>query len=176
MAVAQISQRVLAAIKSRLVAGSGGFNQLMISQARAYGLEPFLTIDFSATSTNFFLAQVAPDLLEQTAIFTYPLLCLYILESEVTNDQKFQTFSGAVRAIIDVYLSYKNIRGKQDHESYASCVEDVVIDIMNREANQNWGNPLVYNGDIRCKRGPLLFAAENWRQRVGFSLLFGVHE
>lgn len=177
MALATVSQKVLDALYARLSSVTTGFNAGILAQAPVYSIPTdFMHIDWANTSRNFAFAQVNPDLLEQSGVFKYPFSCLYVLESGQTGEQKFTQFSGMVRCVFEVYLSWKSMTGKQNHEAYANCVEDVVYDVVNRLENQNWGKPLVYNGMIQCKRGPLVFAAENWRQRVGFSIMFGLHQ
>ncbi len=176
MSLNKVSQRVLDAVYARLSSATDGFNARLAINAPAYNLPIFFQIEWTGTSQNFFFAQINPDMLEQTGIFKYPMACMYIQESGQTGDERFHQFSGVVRCIFEVYLSWKNIRGKQNHEAYANCVEDVVYDVIQRVENQNWAMPLVYNGMIQCRRGPLQFAAENFRQRVGFSMVFQIHQ
>lgn len=177
MALNKVSQRVLDAVYARLSDPTSGFNPRFVTNAGIYGISPtFFQIEWAGTSQNFFFAQVNPDMLEQTSIFKYPMANMFIQESGHTGVERFHQFSGIIRCIFEVWLSWKNIRGKQNHEIYANCVEDVVYDVIQRVENQNWPNPLVYNGDIQCRRGPLTFAAENFRQRVGFSMLFQIHQ
>jgi len=175
MALVKVSQRVIYAVQSRLSA-SDGFNAGITAQAPNYGLSPFIQVNWTANSTNFVLGQIEPDLLDNTGIISYPFVTLYILESGQTGEQRFSQFSGLVRCIFDVYLSWIPIKGKQNHDAYANCVEDVVYDVINRTPNQDWGKPLVYNGTIQCRRAPIIYGAENFKQKVGFAMLFGIHE
>lgn len=176
MSLNKVSQRVLDAVHARLSNQQTGFNAGLAQRVIDVNLPPFLKVDWAHPSNNFVFGQVNPTLLEQTGIFKYPFVCLYILESGQTGDQRFNQFSGLIRCGLDFYLSWKTITGKYDYETYANVVEDVVIDVINRVENQAWGKPLVYNGGIQCRRSPLEFAAENWRQRVSFSITFGLHE
>lgn len=73
-------------------------------------------------------------------------------------------------------MSWTQIKGLQNHEAYANCVEDVVFDVINRVENQNWGKPLTYNGQVQCKRGPLIYGAQNFKQVIGFSMMFQVDQ
>lgn len=172
----KVSQSAVDAAFSRLSHATTGFNPTFATAAAVYGIPTnFVSFDFTDASQNFWFGQINPDLLEQTAIFKYPLACMYIQESGQTGTQKFNQFSGVVRVIVEVYLSWKEIKGKHNFEKYCSCVEDTMIDVFNRVENQDWSYPVVYNGGIQCRRGPLSFAAENFRQRVAFSLLFEVH-
>lgn len=177
MAVNRVSSKVLDAVYARLSNVSTGFNPRFVVQAPLYGIPTtYINIDWTSASKNFVYGQIDPSMIEQTGDVKYPFSCLYIQESGFTGDQKFTQFSGLIRCIFEIHLSWQSSRGIQNNESYANCVEDVVFDCMNRENNQDWGKPLVYNGTIQCRRGPLVWAAQNFKQRVGFSMLFGLHE
>lgn len=176
-AVTRISDRAVAAVFQRLSSNSTGFNPLFRQLAGTYQIDPeFCQFDFTEQSTNFMFAQVNSEMLEVTGHIKYPFGCMYTLESAHTNDQKFTTFSGMIQVIFDIYLSWGTTTGIFDFEKYVNCVEATVISIMNVLPNQDWGKPLVYNGGIRCRRGPLTFSAENWRQKVGFSIMIGLHD
>lgn len=173
----QVSDLALKATFTRISHPVLGFNPLFAQQAVVYGISPgFAQFDFSTRSHDFCFGQISPDLLEETGFIKYPFSCMYVLESGQTGSQKFTTFSGVVRIIYDVYLSWTKITGLFDFEVYANCVESAVISVANEVQNQDWGKPLVYNGGVQCRRGPLSFAGENWRQKVGFSFMFEVHD
>ena len=177
MALNKVSQAVLQQVYSRISDPDTGFNPGLVTNAVVYGLSPtFINIDWSSTSTNFYFGQIDPELLEKSGLVKYPFACMYIKESQQTGTQKFNQFSGAVRCILEMHMSWGQVKGIQNFEAYPSCVEDVVFDVMNRVANQNWAYPAVYNGQIQCKRGPLLFGGNNFKQAIGFSMLFEVHQ
>lgn len=172
----RVSHQVLTAVYNRLSDQSSGFNIGLSTAAAVYGISPtFAQIDWSPQSSNFYIAQIDPELLEKSGILRYPFACLYIKESGETNDQKFNQFSGLIRCIFEVHMSWGQIKGLQNHEVYANCIEDVVYDVINRVQNQNW-SPVVYNGQIQCKRGPLIYGAQNFKQVIGFSMLFQLHQ
>ena len=173
--VGKLSQLVLDAVYSRLSA-SNGFNACIATQAITYGLLPnFIQINWSANSQNFYFDQIDSELLEKSGIIQYPFACLFILDAIQTGVQKFQKFSGNIRCIFEVNFSWTSIKGTQNREVYSSCIEDAVVDVMNRTENQDWGKPLVYNGNILCHRGPTTFGAENFRKKLTFSMLFELH-
>jgi hypothetical protein len=174
MAVSMISQNVWNQVYARLSAPSGGFNDGLAANAVNYGLSTFIQVSWTAPSNNFFPGQVDFQDLETSGILKYPAACLYILESANANLEKFHQFSGPVRCVFEVGLSWTSIKGQVPFDSYANCVEDVVIDVVNRMENQDWTNNVSYNGQIQCKRGPITFGAQNYRQKVGFSMMFEV--
>jgi len=174
--LAKVSQQVLDAVYARLSAANG-YNAGLLTQAPLYGLQASLmSLDFSSSSQNFYFDQIDSEMLEKSGTIKYPFASLYILDSIQTNDQKFVQFSGAIRCVLDVNLSWVPVRGTQNREIYSSCVEDVVVDVINRVDNQNWGKPLVYNGQIQCRRGPTVFGAQNYKKRISFIMLFQLHQ
>ena len=172
----KVSQQVLDAVYSRLSA-SNGYNAGVATQAPLYGLAASsIQLDFSPSSQSFYFDQIDSEMLEKSGTIKYPFACLYILDSMQTNEQKFTQFSGAIRCILDVNISWVPVRGTQNREIYSSCIEDVVIDVINRVENQDWGKPLVYNGQIQCRRGPTIFGAQNYKKRITFVMAFGLHQ
>lgn len=174
----QISDIATAAVLSLLSNEAKGFNPLFVQQAAIYGIPvDWAQLDFSDSTDNFIQGQVDPDQYESSGEISYPFACLYVLESANTNNIKFATFSGFVRVVLDVYLSWGAIRGIPNFEKYSNCLESVVVSVMNSWQNQAFSNrSLTYNGGVQCRRGPITFAGENWRQRLGFSFLFQVDE
>jgi hypothetical protein len=173
----KVSQQVLDAMYARLSSPTTGFNPSIVSQAAKYGIPAnFVSIDWSATSQNFYFDQIDSELLEASSPIQYPFSCLYILDSAFTGTQKFVQFSGIIRCIFEVNLSWISAKGMQNREVYPNCVEDVVFDVINRVENQNWPEPLVYNGGIQCKRGRTIFGAQNWKKKLAFATLFEIHQ
>ncbi len=179
MPVNNVGQNVLDAVYARLTNQTYGYNSAIQSQAPSYSLAPNeLTIDFSTASQQFIFGQIDPDSLEESSPFKYPLGMLYILETGQTGTQKFNQFSGVVRCIFEVHVSHTKITHKYNYEAHMSCVEDAVVSVLNRVENQDWSDypMVVYNGGITSKRGPIKQAGDNWRQRIGFSMMFENHE
>lgn len=174
MSYLSIARRVREAVHARLSDSTTGFNPTLAAISSTYGIRPF-EVNFGSKSFNYVLGHISPDMLEQSSDFRYPLMAIYIQEGAHTGVQKFNNFSGPIRLIIDVWLSWSEIKGLRDFESYADAVNDAIVDVMNRTVNQNWIGGVVYNGNVQFRRGPLLFAGENWRQQLGHSFLFEVH-
>jgi hypothetical protein len=173
----QVSAQILAAVYARLSDPTTGFNAGMTAQLPLYGFtDNFAVIDWSEGSSGFCFDQIDPADLDKSGLATYPFVCLYILDSLQAGLQKFAQFSGPIRCVLDITLSWNSMNGVYNRESYSCCVEDVVFDIINRVSNQNWGEPLVYNGVIQCRRAPTVFGANNWRKRLTFSMTFEIHQ
>lgn len=176
MALNQVSQQVLDAVYDRLSAANG-FNAGVAAQAPLYGLSPtFCVIDWSTTSNNFFMDQIDSEDLDSSAPITFPFACLYTLESKQMGLQKFAQFSGLVQCVFEVSLSWTDLRGKSRGGYYASCIEDVMLDVMNRVGNQNWPAHVSYNGNIQCRPGRTAYGQQNWKKKIGFLMTFQVDE
>ena len=173
----QVSAQVLTAVYERLSDVTTGFNQGMIDQLQLYNFtDNFAVIDWSEGSSNFCFDQIDPSDLDKSGAITYPFVCLYILDSLQAGLQKFSQFSGPIRCVLDITLAWNSLSKLYDRERFSNCVEDVMFDVINRLDNQNWGAPLVYNGGIKCRRGPVVSGASNWKKRLTFSMTFEIHQ
>lgn len=174
----RVSDVALDSVFSTISDLTTGFNPLFRQQAAVYGIPPtYAQFDFTDTSKNFVRGQVDPDQYETSGEIGYPFGCLYVLESVNSNLTKFSTFSGMIRIIFDVYLSWGQIRGIPNFEKYCNCVESAVVSAMNTWTRQaSFTRPLSYNGSVQCRRGPAIFAGSNWRQKLGFSFVFQIDE
>lgn len=174
--VVDVSLLAINALLSKISDPVIGLNPLWLQQAPAYGIDPtLLNLDFTSNpSKNFCVGQVDPDQFEKTGNISYPFACLYVLESVNQNLTKFNVFSGPVRAVLEVTLSWRKMSGILNFEAYSLCLESCVVSLVNSWTNQSWGQGLTYNGTVQCKRAPCVFAGENWRQKVGFSFMFQV--
>lgn len=169
-----ISGEVRAQCFNRLASSTTGFNPLYAAQVtlNPSQLKP-VVIDFTSPSNNFLFGQIGDaDRLEQTGFLKYPFVNMYTLESGNGNLEKFNSFAGQIRVGIEFWLSFPQQRQLFDFEAIPDAVEAVMYYIFNRQDDQDWTNNVVYNGQMSSRRSPLVFAGENWRQRVGFSLIF----
>jgi hypothetical protein len=177
MPLSKLSEQPIDQVLARLSANNtNGFNNGIAAQAPNYSLpSDFININFSLPSVNFFLGQIDFDNQEISGYIAYPAASLYTLESANQNLEKFHQFSGAIRVIFEVAMSWDSMTGRGiPFEYYSNCIEDVVVNCINCLQNQNWASPVSYNGQIQCKRGPIIFAGNNLRQRIGFSMIFVV--
>jgi hypothetical protein len=176
--LAKVSDNVLQAVYTRLTDATFGYNAGITTQGALYsGLDTTrLLLDFSSTSQNFCFDDVDAADMEKTGNPVYPFGCLHIAESAHTGAQRFTQFSGLVQCNFEVTLSWVPMRGMQNREMYANCFEDVVIDVMNRVENQNWGKPIVYNGGIRVVRGKTTFGGSNFVKKMMASMLFEIDQ
>jgi hypothetical protein len=174
---ADSEQKVITQILALLQDPVRGFNVSVLQKAPLFSIPTdFIKLDFGTKSANFFLGQVDPTILEESGIINFPMACLYILEYQQTNSQKFSGISGIVRCVLDVYNSWTKITGLQNFDKYAHCVSSVVLGIINRQDNQVWTQPVTYNGNIQVKRGPVTLGGKNYVQQVSFSMIFEVNE
>lgn len=171
-----IADQVLTAVISRLSDSTSGFNATLQTAATDHGVDPF-SIDFdSERSTNFLIGYWSIANIDETGNQTYPLVAVYVVdESEgPTPFTKFHLFSGTVVIGIDVHLSYSQDHPPRDTEKLSSAVARTIIDILNRDQNQNWGNEISYNGNIECHRTPISYGANNWLKTLNCRAVFQV--
>lgn len=174
-----VSKRIRDQIKTRLADATYGFNPTYDANSQIYGVTPY-TVDFNdPASKTFFLGQIDYNQLILTSpvkTSSQGVLMLYTTRVQDTHVQKFQRFSGVVDAALDVYYSHKRSSALQDFESTGDCLEDTVLDILNRQANQNWDYATVWNGNVQFLRYPVRQAGESWLQPFRFQMQFEVHE
>lgn len=172
--MSQITHRLRTQMETYLADATTGFNATYIATAPTYSVLATSVIDFTGAGHNYFRAQVDPETLGRGGTISYPVMCLYGTTGESINDQKFQLFSGPVTLVIDYHISWKQNHVQFDFESVPDCVEDTMIQIANRTANQTWDFETVYNGNIGWVRGPVKQAASGFRQSLRFSMRFEV--
>ena len=136
---------------------------------------PDLVFDFSATSSNFIQSQVAPQMLDESSNYGYPLMAMYTLGSQDDKDRKFAIFAGLVQLAIDVYISQETNEATADTETMADAIEDAMYSMFNSSSfapSVLMADAIIYNGDIALSRAPLQQAGENWLQQLAFRLTF----
>jgi hypothetical protein len=172
-----VGEPILNALQNILANPSTGFNAGIVTCAGNLGLPTFIQLNWNlANSNNFYRAQVDPALADASGSIQYPFACLYIRQTNNENLTKFSQWAGKIQAIFEVTMSWTGIRGFPNPEAYMNCLEAVVLDVVNRVENQNWPNPITYNGSVLAKRGPLIYGAKNWRQTIGFSFVFEINQ
>jgi hypothetical protein len=174
MPLDDITGEVLAQCFAKVSDPVKGFNPLYAAEVVAAPLlvKP-IVIDFSDPSNNFIFGQIGDaDKLEQSGFIKYPLMNMYALESANGNLEKFNRFAGQIRVAMEFWVSFPGQRQAFNYEIPLNKIEAVMYHIFNRQDDQAWTNNVVYNGQMSARRSPLVFAGENWRQRIGFSLIF----
>ncbi len=128
----QISRIVRTAVYARIVDPTIGFNPLMAYQNWRYQLKPPINmIDITEKSKNFIFGQITAATELPTTSFKFPLVALYT--HGITNKTfiKFRQFSGQVVLGLDVWYSWTDSNARQDYETYADAIEEVVVEIVN---------------------------------------------
>ena len=165
--MAQISKYVRDAIKTQLAANTTGFNARLAAISSTYGITA-AQIDWTATSTNFIFGRMAPELFEESSVFTYPLLTIDTIRSQDMRRVKFSTFSGSVAAVIDVHHSWPDESVIADFASVVDATEDAVVACLNDKATQVWPGNLLWNGQVQVQRGPIKMGGYGWVLTLSF--------
>lgn len=170
----KISNLARATVRAVLAQPVTGFNARFAGVALDYGLQPF-TIDWSPSSKQVWDAPLDPEDLDATSPARYPLVMLYAVASANRNLRKFSLFSGQVEVALDWHISWKRGNAPRDAELVADAIEDTVYQVVNDADFQAVAAaPLIWNGDISLRRGPLLMGGEHWLRTLAFRLTFEV--
>lgn len=175
---------VTQAVYARLSSATLGFNQAYAAIQPTYVdfttslAIPAWTIDWSNNSNNFVYGMVAPDLIEESSPLQYPVLTITadaaVADRPGTKERViYQTFTGKVRAIVQVILSWTEEQVR-DFESWPNAVSAAMYSVVNNTANQNWGAGIVYCADMDSQKSPVILAGTNWRRQVLFPMTFRV--
>jgi len=161
-----------------------GFNQTYASALNNHPGAPAMTIDFAnSKSKTLFLGDVDPESVEQTGIFTYPLLTMFSIAGASNvgrNVQKFQRYSGLVKVGARFFLSgliYKNATLMHDFEAWPDAVEDAVYQISQNPyapwpSNSTYS--VLYNGECAFERKFPVEGGSGWLQVLTFKWTFEV--
>lgn len=168
-----VSKQVRDVVTTLMADETVGFNPTLMAICDDYEISPF-SIDFSDNSKNFFAAYYNAKDLSETSSFRFPIVCLYTIKSQNTNENKFVTFSGSVMIGIDTYLSFGKSSALADTESLADAVEATYYKLFNSESNQSFYQTggVIYNGDLLIQRGPVAKGGSNWLQLMQSRLTF----
>ena len=163
--MSQISKKVRDSLKTVLSDATTGFNANLAAIESAYGITAF-TVDWGATSDNFFQSNVSPESLEEANVVEHQTtVFLYSVASSNLSRTKPSQFSGDVTVNLDFWIRHAGAEIPNDSESLADAIEDAAITAM-QHPTAPWPDPVTQGGLIRFDRGPLLIGAENWRQLV----------
>lgn len=153
---------------------SHGFNYQMSVVAAAQGVTA-IAFDWSATSNNFFEAQIDPEDLEGSTSLRYPIATLAVTREMNSLMQMYETFSGAVQMEFKVYLSFKQSSVPRNVEKTISAVTAAVIRTFCDTSAASTGNftgPVTFNRAIDITRPRIEMGAENWRAPIKFQFTF----
>lgn len=113
---------------------------------------------------------VAPELVEKTAGAHYPAIHVYC--DKVINDQveKFRTFSGRVRATVEVRHSHDRLDGLP---GAVEVLVDAVGDMLARSRG-DWQDGMFYGGKYEVSFGPAKHGGKNFIQTAKVTFEIGV--
>lgn len=174
--MADICRLVRTGLNARLSDPNYGFNAKYAAIQLDYNV-PAISIDWSASSTNFAWGRIPPDLVEETSPFSYPLLTISADRGQQDPSAlrvRFQQFSGIVLGVVEMHLSWIEEQ-VIDFETWPDSVVAAMFDSINDPSTPNsWGSGLLYNGEMSFQKGPIIAAGQNWRRTLTFSCPFRV--
>jgi hypothetical protein len=171
------------AVKAQLADAVKGLNPNLATYSAVYGVTAWV-FDFTATSRNFFEANVDYEQSEDTDIPQKNMLTLYgarITTFRDNNRMMGTSFSGTVEITADMYIGVLGER-IQKFEAYVDAATAAMLATMNNIANQGGLNAAdaatrsgkVYNLELDAVSGQCKFDGENWIVPVRFTMGFGV--
>ena len=139
------------------ITGTGGINGSLGNLAES---------SFEAAQVR--TQNVAAELSEKATGAKYPTMHVYC--EKVVNDQKekFRSFSGRVRMVVELRHSQDRIDGLQDAlETYADAATEALS-----AARGSWGDGMLYNGEYEVSFGAAKHGGKNFIQvaKVAFEI------
>jgi hypothetical protein len=125
-------------------------------------------LSFDTESHSVVIQNASPDMSERGQTVRYPVIYLYCEKLTNSLKEKFATFSGKGRLVIEVRCSQDRIEGMESIvERYADAVCHVLDD-----ARGNWQNGAYYTGGYEVVFASLKHGGKNFLQtaRISFDV------
>lgn len=172
--MAEVSTVVRTRILDRLADSLSGWNAQAAAVAAGLGIDA-LSIDFGATSQQFYQTYIAAEAIEVSAPKRYPLASLYVVRSENRQIHQDILFSGLVTAGFDVHITWPANHPPKAGELQADLVESTMIRLFNDSEWQGaFEAPACFLGQIQISRTPVTVGSKNWRQTIQSRLTWQV--
>ena len=178
-----ISKVVLDGMYSRLSNPTTGFNPVLAAAASKYSI-PGFSIDFSATSPNFFFGNVSPDVVESlnriqensdpSSILAYALLTIDTLRDQDTALVTSASFAGDIQGVISLTLAWASSQVPQTLAYWTNACEETMYNVLSSPSNQaSWTVAgLAFDRKVPMMRGAITVAGSNLRQTIQWQPMF----
>jgi len=173
MNTSKISGVVPAALWAQLSNQTSGVNPRLVALAdsQAYKFDAF-EIDWSDTSTNFIFGRIDPGLLQESSVFTFPMVTIDIgeLADRGTDPRRIKTatFSGLVIGLVEVHHTWESEGVLADFGALVNATGDAILNCLNDHEVQQWPGNLLWNGRARMVPGPLKMGGQGWLRTTQF--------
>jgi hypothetical protein len=146
-----------------VLSGPDGLQPVLVGLANDFGLEPG-----SLPAAVVMRQNVVAEILEKSSGVSYPSMQVYC--ERVTNSlrEKFRTFSGKARMVIEPRVSQDRAEGL---ESTLQLYVDAVTQLL--DANRgDWGQGMFYTGGYEVSFSPMRHGGRNFLQtaKVAFEI------
>lgn len=178
LSVTDITNGAVKAVVTLLADTNVGFNIGVSNAMSAAGISPlYKAVDFNRPGTGgFFKMELTEKTIDSIRSITYPAVCVYTFDLINRNIQKPEKFSGVIRLCVDVWESWKT-SSVPDVDATGGIIDAVMVDIFNRDDSQSqFLNPLVYDGNINCRKGTPTTGGDYWRRKSAYGLTIQVHQ
>ncbi len=149
--VASIGTQKMVAI----LLGPSGLQPVVAGIANDMGLEPSAVPAATVNGQN-----VAAEVIEKTAGTAYPAMQVYCERVSNTLREKFRTFSGKARMVVEARVSQDRLGGiEQTLQLYVDGVTQVL------DGNRgDWGQGMFYTGGYEVSYNPVRHGGRNFLQ------------
>jgi hypothetical protein len=108
------------------------------------------------------------DLVEKSAGTKYPAFCVYCEKVSNLLTEKFRTFSGKSRMVVEVRVSQDRLEGL---DQQLQMFVDAVTTVLDMHRG-DWGGGLLYAGGYEVNLGPVKHGGKNFLQtaKVSFDI------
>jgi len=103
---------------------------------------------------------VAPDISEKSTIIQYPLVCVYCTTVSNLLREKFRTFSGDARMVIEMRVSQDRL---DEIESNVQSYVDAVTNVLD-QSRGDWGDGVFYAGGYEVAYSGVKHGGKNFLQ------------
>lgn len=173
-----ISATIRNALKGQLSDATTGMNARIAALAASYGVDTF-EVDFSDDSVNFLMSAVDIDSVEESSVFTYPLMTIDTIGAQDLGLIFSASFSGRIQGVIDVHHTWPDESVLSEFSAPVDLTEEAIIKCLKDPQTQNWsvfGNLLLMKGGVSSTRTKPKFAGENWRVSQRVTAIFELSE
>jgi hypothetical protein len=103
---------------------------------------------------------VAPEVAEKTAGVRYPAVYLYCERISNTQAEKFRTFSGKARLVVETRFTHDRL---EELESQLQVIVESVVRVLEL-ARGDWGDGVFYSGAYDVQFGPVKHGGKHFIQ------------
>ncbi len=161
--MARTTSLVAARIVEIMRSQSNGLNSALAAITESDGIAPF-----ALTGQHLRLHNIAPELSDQSVAAKYPVVHIYCEKLSNLMREKFRTFSGKARMVVEARVSQDRLENLEQRTELMVSAITSVLDA----SRGDWGSGMLFNGGYEVLYGPVKRGGRNFLQltRVVFDV------